>query len=342
MKKTLIQHYLFILFGVSFLTAFSQDNASLRFEDKVRMREAMDISKKFGDSIWDGFNKPPFTIILVTDDYEYLINHPYPSKDFKLLGDDEFLNAKVHFRPQQFSKSFLATFPAVNGVNCIVIGTPENTGLNSTQWIITLLHERFHQYQYTSPNYHKEALALGLSNGDESGMWQLNYPFPYEGKLVNKKYEKYTRYLVKAVENRTSKNWDRVYRKLMKRKNNFKKALSKNDYKYISFQWYQEGVARYTEYAFLELLQNYQPSKEVLSLNNFISFNDYKDQFCNKHIANVVRLKLSEIKRVTVYDVGFAEALIVEKQNPNWKKMYLKEKFNLDKLYKLLSIYQQK
>lgn len=330
-----LKFYTIVTFCVlSFITLHSQQNPELRVEDKIRIKEAMQISKIYGDSIWSGFNKPPFTIILVTDDYEFLISHPYPSDDFQPIGKDEVLQANVYFRPQQFNKGFLATFPAVNGVNCIVIGTPENTGLNSTQWILTLLHERFHQYQYTSPNYHQDALALGLSNGDETGMWQLNYPFPYENPDVINKYEQYTNYLVDAVENRTSKNWDKIYHKLLKLRNAFKEVLSENDYKYISFQWYQEGVARYTEYAFLKLLQDYLPSKEILDINDFVSYKSYIKEFFELHLSNAVRLKIEEYKRITVYDVGFAESLVLQKQNPNWKIKYLIEKFDLEKLYR--------
>jgi len=319
-----------------FLAAFSiqaQERIDIRLEDKIRIKEAKQIATKFGDSIWPEFRKTPFTIILVTDQYEFLIDHPYPSKDFQFLRKDDILEADIYYRKQQFNKSFLATFPAVNGVNCVVIGTPENTNHNSTQWIITLLHEHFHQYQYNSPNYHQDALKLGLSNGDETGMWQINYPFPYEEADVIRAYESYTIQLRKTIENINDKDWKRNYKKLIRKRKLFKNTLSENDYKYLLFQWYQEGVARFTEYAFLELLKNYIPEIEVSSLNDFIPYDKYIHEFYLKHIANVTNLKLDKFKRVTVYDVGFAESLVIRKKNPDWNNNYLKEKFDLRKFY---------
>lgn len=126
----------------------------MRYEDKIRIREAINISKQMGEKIWNGINKVPFVILLVTDSLEFLVNHPYPSDDFKLSEDDKILNTKILYRKRLFPDFYLATFPAVNGVNCIVVGTPEKTNKNSSDWTITLLHEHFHQYQFTSQHYY--------------------------------------------------------------------------------------------------------------------------------------------------------------------------------------------
>lgn len=325
-----------VLLIASSLNGYAQDSIDIRYEDKIRIKEAMEIAEKFGDSVWPGFSETPFTIILVSDKYEFLINHPYPSDDFKLLRHDETLQSAVYYRKQQFNKHFLATFPAVNGVNCVVIGTPENTNRTSTQWIITLLHEHFHQYQYNSPNYHEHALDLGLSNGDTTGMWQINYTFPYSSKKVNAKYNSYTKQLAKTVKYINHKSFRRHYKKLHKARGRLEKTLSKNDYKYLLFQWYQEGVARYTEYAFLERLSSaYVPSKEIEQLSDFVAYDIYKKQFYKKHIANVSAWTLKGKQRETVYDVGFAQSLILRKQNPEWTANYLTQKFDLRRLYDL-------
>lgn len=314
--------------------AYPQEAPEIRQADQLRIREAMNIAEVYGDKVWPGISKTPFVIILITDEYEFLINHPYPSKDFKLIGKNDMLGSDIYVRPQQFNKRFLATFPAVNGVNCVVIGTPENTGLSSTQWIITLLHEHFHQYQYTSLDYPQDALALGISGGDETGMWQLNYPFPYEDSVVVSKYEIYTKQLAKTVEHLDSTTFNENYNALQKAHRDFKTSLNENDYKYLAFQWYQEGVARYTEYAFLELLEDDEPLVEVKALEDFISYKDYKGEFYNRHLPNVVNLKLDKMKRLTVYDVGFAQALVIRKINPLWNKTYLIDKFDLQLFHK--------
>ncbi|WP_436515407.1 hypothetical protein [Ekhidna sp. To15] len=304
----------------------------IRTADKVRIKEAKRISNQFGDSIWKDFSEAPFAILLVMDDYEYLIEHSSPPGDFEEIGYDTLIGSKTYRRPTQMNKGFLATFPFA-GISTIVIGTPENTGLNSTEWMITLLHEHFHQYQYSSPGYFKDINALDLANGDETGMWQLNYPFPYNDVSVIEKYEAYAQALYDAVNAIGKTSWNEAKKKFFKTRKAFKAVLSEDDYKYLSFQWYQEGIARYTEYAFLEMLKEFEVAQEIEQLEDFVSFEEYKKSFFEKHMKSVLNLKLEEVGRVTVYDVGFAEALILREFNPGWEDKYLDIKFDLEKLY---------
>lgn len=310
----------------------AETKAQLRYEDRVRIREAQQISYQLGDLIWSGYNEPPFSMLFIMDDYEYLIEHYYQPDDFERLDYDTMIHSTLHRRPTQTNKGFLATYP-FEGLNTVVIGTPENTGLNSTEWIITLLHERFHQYQYSSPKYFQDINALDLANGDKTGMWQLNYPFPYKDPDVIRAYDSYTKALYDAVNAIGSDDWVVAKDGFLQARKEFKASLSPNDYKYISFQWYQEGIARYTEYAFLERLEDYEPSEEVKSLPDYVPFEEYKKAFFEDHIANVRKFKLEEVGRVTVYDVGFAEALIIRELNPDWDRNYLEKKFDLEKLY---------
>ena len=42
--------------------AYGQDTPKMRYEDKIRIREAINISKQMGEKIWNGINKVPFGI----------------------------------------------------------------------------------------------------------------------------------------------------------------------------------------------------------------------------------------------------------------------------------------
>ncbi|HEX4851889.1 MAG TPA: hypothetical protein VFV08_13835, partial [Puia sp.] len=151
------------LFTFLIIHLSAQQLPVLRYNDKVRIREASNIAKKFGDRLFNGYSSVPFAILLINDSTEFLIYHPNPSDDFKSLGYDSVLGSNVLYRHAIFSPSLLATFPAVNGLSCIVVGTPETTGKNSTEWIVTLLHEHFHQYQNAWPGYYESLNNLGLS-----------------------------------------------------------------------------------------------------------------------------------------------------------------------------------
>jgi hypothetical protein len=67
---------------------------------------------------------------------------------------------------------------AVGGVATIVVGQPAHTGQTSTRWVLTALHEHFHQLQFSQPGYYPGVTALGLARGDTTGMWMLNHGFP--------------------------------------------------------------------------------------------------------------------------------------------------------------------
>jgi hypothetical protein len=309
----------------------AQAPPQMRKEDKTRIREAMIISNKFGNGIWQGINETPFSVLLVTDSVEFLINHPYPSVDFKLSEEDDILKTKIFYRKQQFSKAFLATFPAVNGINCIVVGTPENTGKSSTDWIITLLHEHFHQYQYTQKDYYASVASLDLSGGDKSGMWQLNYSFPYDSLPVSSQYLQYTDALSKAVWSVNTKDFKKVFDKFYNERKKLMTLLKPADYRYISFQLWQEGIARYTEYKFLQLLDDYRPTVEVSQLPDFIPFRKFKEEFLHLHLSSVTALTLDKEKRVCFYDIGLAEGILLDKLNPQWRSQYFTQKFFLEK-----------
>lgn len=312
----------------------SQSTPHMAVEDKLRIREAFIISEKYGEQIWKGISNAPFAFVLVTDSVEFLVFHPAPTPDFGLSETDSILNAKIYWRKRQFSIGWLATFPAVGGINCIVAGTPENTGLNSTEWIITLLHEHFHQYEYSYPGYYQSVEKLELSGGDQSGMWMLNYPFAYEERPVNEQYQKYTLTLFNLLNDMNTKKFTSLFNKYKAERQKLKQLLKPADYRYLSFQIWQEGIARYTEYKFLELLKDYKPSKEIVDQPDFISFNDYKIRFYQSQTNQLKKLKLNDDKRVCFYAIGFAEGILLDKLNQEWRSNFLTDKFNIERYSK--------
>ncbi|MDH5475771.1 MAG: hypothetical protein OEX22_08795 [Cyclobacteriaceae bacterium] len=320
-----------VIFSTSFVLGQS---SGLREADKYRIKEAIKIAEQYGDSIWEGYRSVPFVILLVTDSVEFLINHPNPSKDFKFVGKDKVLQTNIFVRKKQFSPHLLATFPAVNGLSCIVVGTPENTNKNSSEWIITLLHEHFHQYQHTYPDYYESVNKLNLSKGDNTGMWMLNYPFPYDSVPVIQQFELYTQQLYKTAMAKDDSLFEVSLINYQNEKLKFKQLLSDDDYSYFSFQVWQEGIARYTEFKFLEYLKNYTPSEEVLRLPDFVPFNALKKIMYISELEVLHQHQLNEHKRVTFYSVGFAEGIILDRVNKNWHQKYFSDKFFIENYIK--------
>src|SRR6266481_9230108 len=128
-----------------------------------------------------------------------------PSEDFKLIGHDALLKSDVYYRKTTLQTNFQATYPAVGGLSTIVIGHAENTNSKtSTPWVVILMHEHFHQLQDSQPSFFEQVSALNLAHGDQSGMWMLNYKFPYDGYEVRQQFFVMSRLLADALKSKAS------------------------------------------------------------------------------------------------------------------------------------------
>ncbi|MEP6789430.1 MAG: hypothetical protein ABJB40_13410, partial [Acidobacteriota bacterium] len=165
--------FFLILFGIIALRSATAAPA-IGDIDRVRIAEAFRIGEKVQDRLWAKWHTAPFSLLFVTNDYEFLIRHPKPNDEFTSIGYDKMLKSEVFVRPRKFPTNFLATFPAFDRTPVIVVGKAENTtDKTSTRWVFVLLHEHFHQLQYSRPEYFDEVKTLGLDHGDTSGMWQI-------------------------------------------------------------------------------------------------------------------------------------------------------------------------
>jgi hypothetical protein len=271
----------------------------------------------------------------VTPEYEFLMRHPRPSKDFTALGFDELLKSELYYRKRKFDPHLLATFPAVGGISTIVIGQPENTDANnSTRWVVTLLHEHFHQMQDSTPGFYAEATALGLARGDETGMWMLNFPFAYEKPEVKEQFSALSRALSLALLSRRGKDFNAKLSRYLASRKHFEELLVPDDYKYLSFQLWKEGVARYTEYRIAEeAAARYRPTKEFASLKDFTPFKADAERSLDRIMTDLAGMSLEERGRTAFYPFGAAEAMLLDRADRKWKKRYFTEKFYLDRYF---------
>lgn len=138
-----------VLLAVSGVLA--QDKPNIPNVDRIRLAEAFRLGEAVGNRVWKDWDKAPFAVLLVIPENDFLIRHPRPSNDFTLIGYDSLLKSDIYFRKRTQRTDLLATFPAVSGVATIVIGQAENTSKKtSTPWVVTVLHEHFHQLQIST------------------------------------------------------------------------------------------------------------------------------------------------------------------------------------------------
>ena len=292
-------------------------------DDRVRLAEAMRLSERVGERVWPGWRSVPMAVLLVGDSVEYLVGHPAPSSDFASLGRDPLLGTAVLARRRVFAPAMLATFPAVGGIPTIVVGGARATGKRSAEWVVTLLHEHFHQMQYAQPGYYAGVAALDLARGDTTGMWMLDYAFPYDSTCVATA----TARLGAALDAGSSPEVTTAWRELTA-------LLAPADRRYLEFQLWQEGVARWVEYAATRMAarDGSPPSAAFRALPDFENYEALAQRQRRALHEELQHMPLAERRRVAFYPLGAAMATLLDGRSPNWKRRYEAAPFRIGSL----------
>jgi hypothetical protein len=294
-------------------------------EDAVRIGEFYRLASQVQDKIWPEWGRVAAPLLLVTEHNEFLTHHPAPPKDFQPCGDG------VYERQRTFAPGLLATFPAFGPPSVIVIGEPRNTSSKtSTPWLITVMHEHFHQLQNSQPDYYDQVKALGLSGGDSTGMWMLNYPFPYDKPEVVRAFSALRDLLLQTVTEPDNARAEIFGRQYIAERKKFFAQLSPEDGRYLNFQLWQEGIARYTQIKVAEAAEAYQPTAQFAALADFEKFSTYATQVRSDTLHELKQADLREWKRTVVYSFGAAEGLLLDRIRPNWKHEYFRHPLSMN------------
>jgi hypothetical protein len=326
---------LILLLLLLFQKSLTQEKPAIPYADRIRLAEAFKIAETLGNQVWKDWDTAPFAVLLITPKHEFLIRHPRPSDDFDPIGYDSLLESDVYFRKRTFPTTLLATFPAVGGISTIVIGQAENTlKKTSTPWVVTVLHEHLHQLQNSRPDYYDDVNALNLSRGDKTGMWMLNYPFPYDSLEIGRQLSIMGGLLVRALNAEPASDFSAAVAAYLESRRRLKTMLSRDDFTYFSFQVWQEGIARYTEYRMAGLAgKKFRPSKEFRALKDYEPFEQVAENIKKDMMQELSTMKLSEDGRAAFYPLGAGEGLLLDRTNPKWKDRYFVDKFFIDEYF---------
>lgn len=286
--------------------SLAQDTGSLM----GRVAQARTFANEAGEAIWPGLGAAPFGILLIEADREVLVCQTPAPSGFVPMGLDPTTGCEIFTRPRSgMSDGLLAAMPLFGPPSTIVVGSPESTGLGAAAWTRTLIHEHFHQWQSALPEYFTRVDALDLKGGDESGMWMLNFPFPYEQPAVVSAHRTASLALSDAVAAREGPEFETRLALYLKARSAFRASVGDRNWRYAEFQLWQEGVARWTEI--------------VLGLQ-------YRDPEVRAAAEDLRRRTLAELKspdlgaqgRIFAYAHGAAEAMLLERCDPTWRTRY--------------------
>lgn len=259
--------------------------------------------------LWREWDRAPFGVLIVHGETETLLCHDGPAADFTPGTVDLATGCSTRSRPRTFAPNLRAAFPAVDGKPTVVIGVPDATELTLAQWQATVLHEHFHQWQTSRPGYYERVEALGLRGEDQSGMWMLNYAFPYAREDVAAAFAQASLALAAAVEARDGPAFAGSFAAYMDARDRLAATVDARDWRYFEFQLWQEGVARWSEIEAAAL----SPDPAVRAAAD------------DRRASTIDQLKAPDLAgrgRIAVYPYGAGEAMLLEACDPAWRKAY--------------------
>ena len=263
-----------------------------------------------GEKVWPGYGQAPFGFLLIADKQENLLCRDVVPGGFAPAGAERATGCKRYSRARTgLPGNLLAAMPIFGPPSVIVMGSPESTGRTEASWVRTILHEHFHQWQYDLPDYFSRILALDLHGGDETGMWALNYAFPYDDPGVVAAFDDASNELADAVAARGTPQFSTAFDNYLAARQALAARAGERNWRYFEFQLWQEGVARWTE----------------IRLGKWYPRQDVRDSAVKLEEATLAALrspKLAENKREVVYAHGAAEAMLLQACGSEWRSAY--------------------
>ena len=257
-----------------------------------------------GEALWPGWAGAPGQLLIIGDSVQSFI--------------PAFGSAVQWTRPRAFPPEMQATFPAVDGVPTIVIGAPVASHQPVQRWALTLLHEHLHQLQYSRPDDYARHAALDLARGDSTGMWALNFPFPYDSAPVAaalKRWAGAMAAILRALDRPDVHAWGRV----REARAALDSLLAPDDRKYLDFQLWQEGVPRWTELA----VARDGAARGLIDAGELEWQRD-------RVVQGLERLDPAGDRRVIVYALGAGVAELLTMEGKPWQRTYFERMFELD------------
>jgi hypothetical protein len=263
-----------------------------------------------GERLWPGYGAAPFGMLLVRGDRELLLCHPSVPAGFRPAGLDAATGCHGFTRPRSsLAPNLLAAMPLFGPPSTIVIGTPEATQLAPARWRATIWHEHVHQWQAALPDYYARVDALGLAGDDRTGMWMLNFPFPYQRPDVVLAHGHAARALAAALAARGDPSLVPLTRRYVALRRSLATAAGERNWTYFDFQLWQEGVARWTEVAIGRAAADQAGRDEAAAREGEI-------------LSGLAAPDLARDGRLAAYALGAGEAMLMEACGFNWRIRY--------------------
>jgi hypothetical protein len=282
------------------------------FDVSAAIAHVRKFAESSGDTLWRGYGSAPFGFLLVAGQQEQLFCQTPVPDGFTPDGKDASSGCARYVRPRSsLPDSLLAAMPIFGPPSTIVMGTPKTTGRSDPDWTRTILHEHFHQWQDSLPDFFERAAALGLSGEDHSGIWMLNYPFPYRDAKTVAAFDAASHALGAAVDARGKPGLKAKFAAYLVARQELAQTVGEKNWRYAEFELWKEGVARWTEIALGKRYPDPAVRASAVELER-------------KSRAWLDKPDIAGAGREFVYPYGTAEAMLLEACWPGWRREYPK------------------
>ena len=300
------------------------DQAILSSADKLGLTEVFRLKNEWGDRVWPGFAGADIPLILFNDSHDFLVGAASPAPPWETVEKDDFEGKPYYWCAHDKDLQYFAVPYGRHWAGSIATIAFMNSGQSPIKispdfWVVLALHEMFHACQADlAPERFKEALAV----------YAFDDRYPYKDEEFAASWNAEGAALFEAIKASDDTAVRRSTQEFLRIREERRRQAGLTD-DLISFEreleWL-EGLAKYAEIFFYESAAaagNQETSPLRFRANFFIFQMDF------------LRLKKSLGRQdgdLRFYLSGMAQARLLDRLNPDWKRKARLAEFNFEDL----------
>ncbi|GGO06072.1 hypothetical protein GCM10007972_04050 [Iodidimonas muriae] len=305
---------------------FKVDAQTVSAGDRLNLGLAMKIATEFGEQDWPHMAKASRTTLLIAPDEQAIICLDDAPEGFERQSED-LLDCPIHLTKTPHNPYRIRAFTTFGRTPTVIIGSPYSAEPFAL-WIGIWLHEHFHQYQMSRPDYRVEAESLGLAEpGDSAGAWMTDYDFPFADKSLNEAFDKVGRTALSALKATDDGALHKGVEAHIHALNDFEAIAGPRSTRWAAFTAWQEGTADAFQ---IHMLMKTAENAQIFGLDgqksNFLRTAKRQQAQMESRLRSA---DLARDKVLAFYALGAAQSQILERLNTDWKTRYRTEPFTL-------------
>ena len=306
-RSLIVAAFSFVALGCYGQTAIDRNSYELG-------HAALELAAATTDRVWPGIGALTRGFVVIDGDREVLVCRDQ-APGFERLAESPLSGCVAHERDRFFPERMQASLNLFGLEETVVTASPQALDQSDAEWLLKFVHERFHQWQSTQPRYLERIAALDLSGGDTSGMWMLNFPFPYDDPDTAAGFAELGARLAALQTTLAADDEASRISEYIERRAQVFARLPAAARRYAEFQLWKEGAARYTEIATARQAsaQRYRDHSILAAAAADIE---------RRELARLRSLDLATDKRGVFYALGLFEWQLADQLAPDWRRSY--------------------